>query len=131
MKFYHLLYFKIQKLVEKYMYYCSCYYLAELSVVTTCNICLWANLYEKTIYRFLTVFTRLKNIFLSERAPCSAGALDPGLAGLCLKTALIIAIHRHEPVIITRGLEMGVGQVLICLRKLGVRILKLCQRMHA
>jgi len=33
-----LLYFKIQKLVEKYIYYCICYYLAELLVVTTCNI---------------------------------------------------------------------------------------------
>jgi len=44
---------------------------------------------------------------------------------------LIIAIQRHEPVIITRDLERGVGQVLICLRKLDVRILKLCQRMHA
>jgi len=31
-----LLYFKIQKLVEKYMYYYICYYLAELLVVTTC-----------------------------------------------------------------------------------------------
>ena len=38
--FYHLLYFKIQKLVDKYMYYCICYYLAEFVVVTTCNVCL-------------------------------------------------------------------------------------------
>src|SRR6218665_3356647 len=45
--------------------------------------------YEETIHRFLTVFTRLKKyIFLLSEAPCSAGTLGPGLAGLCLKTAL-------------------------------------------
>src|SRR6218665_2413571 len=87
LEFYHLLYFKIQKLVEKYMYYCICYYLAELLVVTTCNT--YRRTYEKTIYRFLTVFYKTKNIyFWLCGAPCSAGALGPGLAGLCLKTAL-------------------------------------------
>src|SRR6218665_2614973 len=34
LEFYHLLYFKIQKLVEKYMYYFICYYLAQLLVTT-------------------------------------------------------------------------------------------------
>src|SRR6218665_1039296 len=38
LEFYHLLHFKFQKLVEKYMYYCICYYIAELLVVTICNI---------------------------------------------------------------------------------------------
>jgi len=42
LEFYRLLYFKIQKLVEKYMYYCIYLYLAELLIVSTCrpNICL-------------------------------------------------------------------------------------------
>src|SRR6218665_1970108 len=34
LEFYHLFYFKIQKLVEKYMYYFICYYLAQLLVAT-------------------------------------------------------------------------------------------------
>src|SRR6218665_2860613 len=43
----------------------------------------------KTIYRFLTVFfTRLKIYFWPSGALCFAGALGPGRAGLCLKTAL-------------------------------------------
>src|SRR6218665_258775 len=45
--------------------------------------------YEKTIYRFLTAFYKIKKIYFWPRgAPCSAGALGLGLAGLCLKTAL-------------------------------------------
>src|SRR6218665_2989168 len=42
----------------------------------------------KLFTEFLPFYTRLKNIFLAERGPCSTGALGPGLAGLCLKTAL-------------------------------------------
>ena len=38
LSFYQLLYFKIQKLVKTFMYYCICFYLAEFLVVTTCNI---------------------------------------------------------------------------------------------
>src|SRR6218665_3019096 len=44
---------------------------------------------KKTIYRFLTAFYKIKKIyFLPRGAPCSAGAVGLGLAGLCLKTAL-------------------------------------------
>jgi len=38
MSFTQLLYFKIQKLFYKFMYYCICLYLAEMLVVTTCNM---------------------------------------------------------------------------------------------
>src|SRR6218665_2539586 len=49
--------------------------------------------YEKTIYRFLTAFYKIKKIYFWPRgAPCSAGALGSGLAGLCLKTALGIVV---------------------------------------
>src|SRR6218665_1457258 len=66
--------------------YCICYYLAEFLAVTTCN----RRTYVKTIYRFLTVLNKIKKIyFWLSGAPCSAGALGPGLAGLCLKTALV------------------------------------------
>src|SRR6218665_2261798 len=51
--------------------------------------------YEETIHRFLTVFTRLKKIFLAERGPLFRGALGPGLAGLCLKTALLNGFHKQ------------------------------------
>src|SRR6218665_1991273 len=67
--------------------YCICYYLAEFLVVTICN----GRTYEKTIYRFLAVLYQIKKIyFWLSGAPCSAGALGPGLAGLCLKTALFL-----------------------------------------
>src|SRR6218665_3637385 len=90
LEFYHLLYFKIQKHVEKYMYYCICYYLAGLLVVTTCNNMPIGESMKKTIYMFITVFfTRLKHIFLAARGPLEQGALGPGLASLCLKAALI------------------------------------------
>src|SRR6218665_884414 len=46
-------------------------------------------MYEKSIYRFLAVLYKIKKIyFWLNGALCSAGALGPGLAGLCLKTAL-------------------------------------------
>jgi len=45
---------------------------------------------ENYLQVFNRFFTRLKNIFLAERGPCSSVALGQGLAGLCLKTALAL-----------------------------------------
>jgi len=63
-----VIYLKIQKLIEKYVYYCICYYLAEC-IGSIAN----------------TVLYKIKKYIFA----CSAGALGPGLAGLCLKTALV------------------------------------------
>jgi len=72
--------------------YCICYYFAEFLVVTTCN----RRTYEKTIYTFLTVLYKIKKIyFWLSGALCSAGALGPGLAGLCLKTALPVDLSNY------------------------------------
>ena len=68
------------------MYYCICYYLAELLAVRPYNMSIGEPI--KTIYRFLAVFLPEKKYFWPSGAPCSAWALGPGLAGLCLKTAL-------------------------------------------
>src|SRR6218665_1136415 len=103
LEFDHLLYFKIQKLFEKYMYYCICYYLAELlhllllSRIVSCYNLECRPKYEKTFYRVLTVLYKIKKIyFWLIEAPCSAGALGPGLAGLCLNTALPVGICTFE-----------------------------------
>jgi len=81
--FNQLLYFKIQKLVEKFMYYFICFYLAEVLVVTNSNnympICRRA--YEKLFIGFNRFFTRLtKYIIGCAGPPVSRDPLDPGLA---------------------------------------------------
>src|SRR6218665_1943911 len=100
LEFYHLLYFKIQKLVEKYMYYCICYYLAELLAI---HLAIYV--YRRTYKNYLQVFTRIfyqikKNYLWPRGAPCSAGALGPGLADLCLKTALGLVVMYTSHVLI-------------------------------
>src|SRR6218665_3991219 len=71
------------------MYYCICYYLAELLALHLV-IYVYRRTY-KNYLQVLTVFYQIKKIIFGR-----AGALGPGLAGLCLKTALLAAPGRAK-----------------------------------
>ena len=61
------------------MQYCICFYLAELLVITTCNICLEVRI--KNYLEVLTIFYKIIKYIFGCAEPFVPGALRPGPRG--------------------------------------------------